>query len=124
MEKSSHAPAQPTLSGRGGSNTDKNASSLTEQSTVARGAFLNMALNMSWQLALVVLVPILVGVKLDKVFSTGSICTFIGLGVAVLGSVVVMWRTMQTANRLPVSKLSAAQKRVIKKSYEDEDKDE
>lgn len=79
---------------------------------------------MSWQLALVVLVPIIMGVKLDKAFHTGSLYTFIGLGVAFAGSAAVMWRAVRTANRLPVPKLTGAQKRAIRKSYEDEDKDE
>jgi Putative F0F1-ATPase subunit Ca2+/Mg2+ transporter len=124
MEKSSHAPAQPTLNARGGSRSNKHTPSLAEQSTVVRGTFLNMALNMTWQLAIVVLVPILAGVKLDKDFKTGSTCTFIGLGLALLGSIAVMWRTLQVANRLPVPKLSAEQKRAIQKSYDMEDKDE
>lgn len=88
-----------------------------------RSLFLSMALNMSWQLAVVVLVPILAGVRLDKVFSMGSTYVFVGLGVALVGSTAVMWRTMQVANHLPVPKLTAAQKRAIKKSYEDEDND-
>lgn len=79
-----------------------------------------MAVQMSWQLALVVLVPVIGGVELDKMFKTSYIL-FIGLAVAVLGSVVVMWRTMQAANRLPVPKLTAAQKRAVRKAYEAED---
>jgi len=79
-----------------------------------------MALNMTWQLALVVLVPVVLGVQLDKALDT-SFITFIGLGVAFVGSAGVMWRTMQVANRLPVPKLTAAQKRAVQKSYEEED---
>lgn len=78
---------------------------------------------MSWQLAAVVLIPLIGGVELDKKLHTHSLYTFIGLGVALVGSVVVLWRTMQAANRLPVPKLTEAQKRAIKKSYEEEDKD-
>jgi len=89
-----------------------------------RSVFLNLVVNMTWQLAAVVLVPILVGVKLDKVFGTHDTLTFVGLGLALLGSIAVMWRAMQTANRVPVPKLTDAQKRAIKKSYEEEDKDE
>ena len=95
-----------------------------KEPTNQRGVFVSMALTMSWQLALVVLVPILAGVKLDKVFGTGETLTFVGLGVAVLGSVAIMWRTLQVANRLPVPKLTDEQKRAIKKAYEEEDKDE
>lgn len=79
-----------------------------------------MALNMSWQLAAAVLVPVVAAVQLDKTLDT-SFLIFVGLGVALVGSIVVMWRTMQVANRLPVPKLSAAQKRAVQKSYEEED---
>jgi uncharacterized membrane protein len=77
--------------------------------------------NMSWQLAVVVLVPVIGGVQLDKVLDTSSVFTFIGLGLALLGSAVVIWRTLQAANRLPVPKLSDAQRRAIQKQYEEED---
>lgn len=79
---------------------------------------------MSWQLAVVVLVPILLGVKLDHVFGTHDTLTFVGLGLAVIGAAVVMWQTMKRANRLPVPVLTEAQKRAIKKSYEEDDADE
>ncbi|HEY1835230.1 MAG TPA: AtpZ/AtpI family protein [Candidatus Saccharimonadales bacterium] len=120
MEKTSHVP-KPVHS----VTSEKNKSGGEfARSGRQRDQFLNMALNMSWQLAIVVLVPILAGVKLDKVFGTGSVYTFVGLGLALIGSIAVMWRTMQVANRLPVPKLTASQKRAIKKSYEEEDKDE
>jgi Putative F0F1-ATPase subunit Ca2+/Mg2+ transporter len=125
MEKSSHAPL-PTLSVNrtvGGGKSDKKVSNQAGQTTAARGLFLSMLLNMSWQLAIVVLVPILAGVRLDKAFGTGNVYTFVGLGLALIGSIVVMWRAMQVANRLPVPKLTAAQKRAIEKAYEDEDKE-
>lgn len=130
MEKSSSAPIS-TLPAHNGSKSHKNlkkspdtAAGQTEQSMGAGSVFLGMAFNMSWQLALVVLAPILAGVKLDKTIGTGYVCTLAGLGLAFLGSILVIWRAMQSANRLPVPKLSAAEKRAIKKSYEDEDKDE
>lgn len=88
-----------------------------------RQQFLAAAGTMSWQLAVVVLVPVIGGVELDKRLGTNSIFLFIGLAIAVIGSAVVMWRAMQAANRLPVPKLTAAQKRAIQKSYEEEDDD-
>jgi len=41
-----------------------------------------------------------------------------------VASTMVMWQAVQLANRLPVPKLTAAQKRQIQKSYEEEDADE
>lgn len=78
---------------------------------------------MSWQLAIVVLVPILGGVALDKAFKTSDVYTLIGLALALIGSGVVMWRTVQAANRLPVPKLTDEQRRAVQKSYEEEDED-
>lgn len=120
MQKKTVA-SKPTRSSERANNTSANDQS--KETANQRGVFVSMALTMSWQLALVILVPIIAGVRLDKVFSTGETLTFAGLGVAVLGSVAVMWRTLQVANRLPVPKLTDEQKRAIKKAYEEEDKD-
>ena len=89
-----------------------------------RQQFYMAFLNMSWQLAIVVLAPILIGVKLDGVFNAQETFTFIGLGLAVVGAAAVMWRTLKFANHLPVPKLTEAQRRAIKKSYEEDDADE
>lgn len=83
--------------------------------------FVGMALDMSWRLAVVVLVPIVGGFELDKKFHTTPTLTIIGFVVAMLGMAVVMWQTLQAANRLPVPKLTAAQKRAVKKQYEEDD---
>jgi len=83
--------------------------------------FFAMALTMSWQLAVVVLVPVIGGVQLDKAAGTKYVFTFVGLALALVGSGVVMWRALQRANGLPVPKLTDAQRAAIKKSYDDED---
>lgn len=88
-----------------------------------RRNFLVQAANMSWQLAIVVIVPIAGGATLDKHLQSGHLWTFVGLGLAAVLSTAIMWRTVQMANRLPVPKLSAAQKRAVQKSYEEEDDD-
>ncbi len=131
MDKGSLAPAQ-TLTAHGGSmhkkmsgkNSEKKLAGTAEQSNSAVTMFITMALNMSWQLAVVVLVPIIAGVQLDKSLDSGNLFLFVGLGLAAIGSAAVMWRSMQAANRLPVPKLTDDQKRAIKKSYEEEDKDD
>lgn len=131
MDKKSSAPSS-TLSVNGGrqshkkddDHTGKKATSLTGQGVNTRSVFVTMALTMTWQLAIAVLVPIFAGSQLDSYLGTGSTYTFIGLGVALIGSIAVMWRAMQAANKIPVPKLTEAQKRAIKKSYEEEDKDE
>lgn len=53
------------------------------------------ALNMSWQLAIVVLVPLLVGVKLDKHFHSLPLWTGLGFLVAMAGMALVVWRQLK-----------------------------
>lgn len=121
MAKTSGA-SQKTRNSKSAKDTSKDAT--IKESSNQRNVFVGMALSMSWQLALVVLIPIFAGAKLDKGIGSGDTYTFIGLGIALIGSIAVMWRAMQTANSLPVPKLTDAQKRAVKKSYEEEDKDE
>ncbi len=117
-----HKPAiQAPTSLRGGQ-TESDLS-VSEKATPVRQQFVSAALNMSWQLAVVVLVPIIGGVEIDKAIGSDEVFTFIGLAIAIIGSGFVMWRTMRAANRLPVPKLSASEKQAIKKSYEEEDND-
>jgi len=80
-----------------------------------------MALNMSWQLAIVILVPIIGGVMLDKAIGDKHVFLFVGLLIALIGMSVVLWRTLQVANNIPVPKLSAAEKQRIQKQYEEDD---
>ena len=116
MSTSAKPATMPPTSGKGGKNA-----SLDESKTTVQRQFVQMALNMGWQLAVVVLIPVAGGAQLDKALNTNHIFLFIGLALALIGTVLVMWRTMQVANRLPVPKLTDAQKRAIKKSYDEED---
>jgi F0F1-type ATP synthase assembly protein I len=88
-----------------------------------KSQFVGLALQMGWQLAVVVLIPIIAGAQLDKVFDTSPVLLCIGLALALLGTVAVMWATMQKANKLPVPKLTDEQRAAVKKSYEEDDAD-
>lgn len=114
-----HKPALHTptsVRGGAGLTTEK-----AEDNGGARRQFAVYALNMSWQLAVAVLVPLLGGVALDKKLGTAPVCTLVGLAVALVCSAVVMWQAMQAANRLPVPKLTDEQRQQIQKSYEEDD---
>jgi len=102
----------------------KGAQRVSDTSDTARRNFWVFAANMSWQLAVVVIVPLAAGAWLDKKYRVGNLWVFVGLGVALVASTAIVWRIVQLANRLPVPKLTAAQKREIQKSYEEEDADE
>ena len=110
------APATPTT-------LESGSTSSPSRNRTAGQQFVVMALTMSWQLAIVVLVPVLGGVWVDKAAHTGTVFTLVGLGLALLGMGVVLWRTLQVANSLPVPKLTAAEKRAIQKQYEEDDKE-
>jgi F0F1-type ATP synthase assembly protein I len=72
-----------------------------ETNTLAE--FFSVTLTMSWQLAIVVLIPVLGGFELDKKLHTQPFLTIIGFVLAIAGVVFVVWRQFQL-----VSQLSAA----------------
>lgn len=59
-----------------------------------RQEFFVAVMNMSWQLAIVVLVPIIGGAKLDKHFHTMPLWTIVGFIIAMIGMGAVIWRQM------------------------------
>lgn len=82
---------------------------------------MSMVLDMTWRLAIVVMIPVIGGFALDRHLKTSPAFSIAGFFIAMAGTAVVLWQTMQTANSLPVPKLTAAQKRAVKKSYEEDD---
>ncbi len=55
---------------------------------------------MSWQLAVVVLVPIVGGYKLDLRFHSSPLWTLIGLALAMIGMILVVRRTLSEFNEI------------------------
>lgn len=64
----------------------------------ARQDFLNAALNMGWQLAITIIVPVFIGVKLDDRFNTSPSYTLAALFLAVALSIVVVARIIKQVN--------------------------
>jgi len=60
-----------------------------------RQQFFMAALNMSWQLAIVVLVPVIGGFKLDEHLHSLPLWTITGFVVAMIGMAAVVWRQLQ-----------------------------
>jgi F0F1-type ATP synthase assembly protein I len=61
--------------------------------------FVSMALDMTWRLALVVLVPIVGGFELDRHWHTAPLLTIIGFVLAMGGVALVMRQTLQAATK-------------------------
>lgn len=118
MEKTSTVPHRAHVARSG-----KNKEAGPAQQVNQRSQFFSLAADMSWKLAIAVLVPILAGVQIGKATGSQTVWTLIGLGISVIASAAVLWQTLQAANRLPVPKLTDAERRKIRKSYEDEDEE-
>lgn len=119
----SHEPAMhaPTPI-RGGHKVSADRSPVApEKSAAMRNRFIVMAVNMFWQLAVAVLVPLVAAAQLGKHWHAETAGVVIGLILAIAASTLVMWRTMQVAAHLPIPKLTDAQKRAISRQYEEDD---
>lgn len=75
-----------------------------EKTTSQTTIFVTMALDMSWRLAIVVLVPIIGGFELDQWLDTTPVLTIVGFILAMGGMGLVMWQTLQAANSLESKK--------------------
>jgi hypothetical protein len=72
--------------------------------------FVGMVLDMSWRLAIVVIVPIVGGFKLDEKLGTTPGLTITGFILAMVGFSLVCWQTLQAANSVPMPKTSKGRK--------------
>lgn len=83
----------------------------------ARQQFVSAAMNMGWQLAGVVLIPIIIGVQLDKHFGTAPSYTLTALVIAIGGAVMVVSRILkqvkqeQLNNESPVAELGVKEEK-------------
>jgi F0F1-type ATP synthase assembly protein I len=78
--------------------------------------FFAMGIDMSWRLALSVLVPIIGGVYLDKVFHTSPVLLIVGFVVAIVSVIITIRRTLRLSKELPFVKHPLPHK-----DYEDDD---
>ncbi|HET9174338.1 MAG TPA: AtpZ/AtpI family protein [Candidatus Saccharimonadales bacterium] len=62
--------------------------------------FFSMGLDMSWRLALSVLVPLVGGAELDKHFKTTPILLILGFLIAIGLSIVTIRRTLKLTNNI------------------------
>lgn len=69
------------------------------QTMSARRLFYGSALDMGWQLAFAVLVPVIIGAKLDDHFHTAPSWTLTSLFVAIFGASSVVYKTLKVLSR-------------------------
>jgi F0F1-type ATP synthase assembly protein I len=92
MAKKKAVPT-PTPQVKGG----KTQQNKYDQAVFQQNLFIAMALNMSWQLAIVVIIPLVGGYKIDEHFNTLPVFTLIGLLVAFAGTGMVLYRVVGEA---------------------------
>jgi F0F1-type ATP synthase assembly protein I len=67
-----------------------------------RAEFMAAALTMSWQLAIVVLVPIVGGFELDKKLKSAPVLTIVGFFLALAGMSLVVRRQLELFTPPPI----------------------
>jgi F0F1-type ATP synthase assembly protein I len=61
--------------------------------------FVGMAVDMGWRLAATVLVPIIGGFELDKALKTSPWLTVLGFLLALAGTALIFWQTLQVSGQ-------------------------
>lgn len=79
-----------------------NAKVSDPENIAMRSAFRGAAIGMSWQLAIIVLLPILGGYKLDATYGSTPLWTLVGLCLALVGSVLVIRRALSSVNNFSI----------------------
>lgn len=64
----------------------------------AKSKFWVSTVGMGWRLAITVLGPIIIGVKLDEAFKSSPSYTLVGFMLAVAGASAVVWKTVKEVN--------------------------
>ncbi len=78
---------------------------------VAKTQFVGATLNLSWRLALTVLIPLVGGIKVDERFNTSPSFTLAGLILASVGACIAIWSTVQEVNNLQAEEAKKGKKK-------------
>ncbi len=91
--KKTKAPNK-TLSPKATAQTENTKANKSE----ARSLFFGAAIDMTWQMAIAVLVPIIGGFELDKALHTSPLFIIIGFVLAMIGTFLVIKRALGAYN--------------------------
>ena len=72
---------------------------VSKENKQGRLVFIGAVMDMTWQLAIVFLVPLIGGYKLDEHFKTSPLWFIIGCVLAIAGSFAVMHRILRQLNQ-------------------------
>lgn len=78
----------------------------------AKQQFFASALNMSWQLALTVVIPVVAGVKLDQRFDSAPSLTLTGFFLALAMGSMVVWNTVKGISAAQAAEDKQSQKKL------------
>lgn len=79
------------------------ARSVEQPDKQPQSVFTSAAIGMGWQLAIVVLLPIVGGYKLDQKLGLTPWLTLLGLVLALVGSILVIRRALELMNNFDVT---------------------
>lgn len=66
----------------------------------AKQTFIGATLNLSWRLALTVLIPLIAGIQLDKKFNSAPSFTITGFMLAIVFGCMAVWQTVKEVNEI------------------------
>jgi len=81
-----------------------------DQVGAAKRQFVGATMNMGVRLAVTVVVPIVVGVKLDEHFRTSPSFTLLGIMIATVAGCVAVWSTIKEVNKEQAEEEASTQK--------------
>jgi F0F1-type ATP synthase assembly protein I len=87
------AAAKKTTTDTAGSDLEQYIESLN-----AKQQFLGAVMSLSWRLAFTILIPVVIGVKLDQSFDSAPSYTLAGLMLAAIGGSISVWDTVKEVN--------------------------
>ncbi len=85
-------------------NRSNNDAKTTKTDVNPNNQFIGAALSMSWQLAIVVLVPIIGGFKLDQYLKTSPAGIIIGFIIAMVGTTIIIRKSFNEFNETSATK--------------------
>lgn len=77
----------------------------------AKQQFIGATMNLSWRLALTVLIPVVGGIKLDQHFDSAPSLTLAGFFLATFGAAMAVWGTVKEVNTLQAAEDSKKTRR-------------